>query len=117
MKLNNKGFAISSIMYIILVMAILIITVTLSVLSSRKLVLDKLRSEVSNKINQDIELSYKDTLKAIKVATQSYIDSGHSIDDTYVDSVSIESLRNDKFLSVSDKVLNYYNLSDNYVGF
>lgn len=117
MKLNNKGFAISSIMYIILVMAILIITVTLSVLSSRKLVLDKLRSEVSNKINQDIELSYKDTLKAIKVATQSYIDSGHSIDDTYVDSISIESLKNDKFLSVSDKVLNYYNLSDKYVGF
>lgn len=117
MKLNNKGFAISSIMYIILVMAILIITVTLSVLSSRKLVLDKLRSEVSNKINQDIDFSYKDTLKAIKVATQSYIDSGHSIDDTYVDSISIESLKNDKFLSVSDKVLNYYNLSDKYVGF
>ncbi len=117
MKLNNKGFAISSIMYIILVMAILIITITLSVLSSRKLVLDKLRSEVSNKINQDIELSYKDTLKAIKVATQSYIDSGHSIDDTYVASVSIDNLKVNNYLNISDKVLNYYNLNDKYVGF
>ena len=117
MRLNNKGFAISSIMYIILVMAILIITVTLSVLSSRKLILDKLKGEVSNKINQDIELSYKDTLKAIRIATQNYIDSGHSIDNTCIDSVSIDSLKSSNYLNVSDKVLNYYNLSDKYVGF
>ena len=117
MRLNNKGFAISSIMYIILVMAILIITVTLSVLSSRKLVLDKLKSEILNKINQDIELSYSDTLKKIKEATQSYINDGHNIDDTYIDSVSIDNLKVNNYLSISDKVLNYYNLNDKYVGF
>lgn len=46
MKLNNKGFAISTIMYIILIMAVVIITLTLSLLSNRKLVLDKIKSEV-----------------------------------------------------------------------
>ena len=46
MKLNNKGFAISSIMYIILIMAVILISVTLAILSSRKLILDKIKQEV-----------------------------------------------------------------------
>ena len=50
MKLNNKGFAISTIMYLILVLAIILIILTLSVFSSRKLILDKIRQETVDNI-------------------------------------------------------------------
>ncbi len=56
MKLNNKGFAISTIMYIILVLAVILITLSLSMLSSRRLILDKIRQESLNNV-------YDDTLK------------------------------------------------------
>ena len=55
MRLNNKGFAISSIMYIILIMCIILITVTLSILSSRNLILDKQKRETLNGIyNEEV---------------------------------------------------------------
>ena len=41
MKLNNKGFAISTIMYMILIMAVVLMVLTLALFSSRKLILDK----------------------------------------------------------------------------
>lgn len=50
MKLNNKGFAISTVMYMILVVAVVLITLTLTLLSSRKLVLDKIKNEALNNI-------------------------------------------------------------------
>ena len=50
MKLNNKGFAISTIMYIILIMGVILITLTLSVLSGRKLILDKLQQQAKENI-------------------------------------------------------------------
>lgn len=50
MKLNNKGFAISTIMYMILIMAVVLIILTLSLLSSRKLILDKIREETMHNI-------------------------------------------------------------------
>lgn len=45
MKLNNKGFAVSTIMYLILVLAIILISLTLAILGNRKLVLDKIKDE------------------------------------------------------------------------
>ena len=50
MKLNNKGFAISTIMYMILIMAIVLITLTLSLLSNRKFILDKAKEEAKDNI-------------------------------------------------------------------
>lgn len=50
MKLNNKGFAISTIMYLILVFAVILITATLFILSSRKLVVDNQKNKVLNDI-------------------------------------------------------------------
>ena len=50
MKLDNKGFAISSIMYIILVMAVILIAVTLALLSSRNLILEKIKDEAINDV-------------------------------------------------------------------
>lgn len=51
MRINNKGFAISSIMYLILVLALILMVTTLALLSSRKLILDKMKKEVSSSIN------------------------------------------------------------------
>ena len=53
MRLNNKGFAISTIMYIILVIAVVLISLSLASLGNRKLILDKLKSEVLNDIYDD----------------------------------------------------------------
>jgi hypothetical protein len=50
MKLNNKGFAISTIMYMILIMAVILITLTLTLLSSRKLILDKTKQKARENI-------------------------------------------------------------------
>ena len=41
MKLNNKGFAISTVMYMVLVLAVLVMALTLTLLNGRKLIIDK----------------------------------------------------------------------------
>ena len=54
MKLNNKGFAISTIIYSILVLFLMFLFGILAVLGNRKIVLDKLRTDVMNQLNSDI---------------------------------------------------------------
>ena len=58
MKLNNKGFAISTIMYMILIMAVILIVLTLTLLSNRKLILDKTKEEVKENIYSTSTLPY-----------------------------------------------------------
>ena len=41
MKINNKGFAISTVMYMVLVLAVLVMSLTLTILNGRKLIIDK----------------------------------------------------------------------------
>lgn len=53
MKLSNKGFAVSTVMYIILITAIILILAILSILSSRKLILDNIKKEVADNINNE----------------------------------------------------------------
>lgn len=53
MKINNKGFAISSIMYMILVLAIVLIISTLSIISGKDAILNKLSSEATLDILDD----------------------------------------------------------------
>ncbi len=53
MKLNNKGFAISTIMYMILVVAVILLTLSLSLLSSRKLIIDKIKKETMENVYLD----------------------------------------------------------------
>ena len=54
MKLNNKGFAISTIMYMILVLAVLVMALTLTLLNGRKLIIDKQKKIALNNIYEDI---------------------------------------------------------------
>ena len=48
--LNNKGFAISGIIYSILILFLLLIFSILAILGSRKLIIDKFKLDVLNKI-------------------------------------------------------------------
>lgn len=52
MKLNNKGFALTSIIYMLIVLFLLLLLLILSNLASRKVVLDKLKYDVKNKFGQ-----------------------------------------------------------------
>ena len=51
LKLNNKGFALSGIIYSILILFLVLIFAVLTVLGSRKLILDKLKNDVMNELN------------------------------------------------------------------
>ena len=66
MKLNNKGFAISTIMYMILIMAVILITLTLTLLSSRKLILDKSKQVAKENIYEILERRLPDEYKEVE---------------------------------------------------
>lgn len=52
MKLNNKGFAISTIMYMILILGLIFVALCLTVLNSRSKVLNNLKKEVQDKVSE-----------------------------------------------------------------
>ena len=54
MKLNNKGFAVSSVMYSLLILAISLMFGILAILVSRKMTLDKIKDNVRATVNGDI---------------------------------------------------------------
>ncbi len=54
MKLNNKGFAVSSIMYLILIIAIILVSITLAILANSKLILDSKRNDVLKDMYDDM---------------------------------------------------------------
>ena len=59
--MNKKGFAVSGIIYSILILFLILIFSILSILGSRKLILDKLKNDVMNEINDEVfELTYRD---------------------------------------------------------
>lgn len=51
-KLGNKGFAISSVVYSILVLFVILVTAVLAMLSGRKVILDKSKSGIMEKIDE-----------------------------------------------------------------
>ena len=53
LKLNNKGFAISGILYSILILFLLLLVAILGILGSRKVVLDKTKNDVFNALNEE----------------------------------------------------------------
>ena len=52
MKLNNKGFALTSIIYMLIVLFLMIMLLILSNLATRKVVLDKVKYDVKMKLGQ-----------------------------------------------------------------
>ena len=57
MKLNNKGFALTSMIYMLLVLFLMIMLLLLANLAQRKVVLDKFKNDVKSKLEQDVSLS------------------------------------------------------------
>ena len=55
MKLNNKGFAITSILYAVLILFLSLIAALLMLMGNRKLVLDKYKNEVKENLNNSAE--------------------------------------------------------------
>lgn len=76
--MNNKGFAISSIIYSILILFIILVFGILSILGSRKIVLDKLKNNVMGQLNGDI-VRVNDP-KLIVEATTLNINKGQTVD-------------------------------------
>lgn len=61
MKLNNKGFAISSILYMALILFLVLIASLLAMMGGRKNILDKIRLGVYNRINHIVDTSSNTT--------------------------------------------------------
>lgn len=104
MKLNNKGFAISTIMYMILIMAITLIVLTLSILGNRKLILDKTKQEALDNIYNSYEISYRQALETLKEEAILYAQA-NGIQDG---SINVSDLNS----SLDYDVLQKYNLND-----
>jgi len=107
MKLNNKGFAISTIMYMILIMAVILIVLTLTLLGSRKLILDKAKQEAIGRINDESGTSYRDILETLKSEALVYA----SENNVQKESIKISNLNS----SIDSKVLDRYKLSEKYL--
>lgn len=107
MKLNNKGFAVSTIMYMILIMAVILITLTLTLLSSRKLILDKSKYAAKETIYNIYSISYREALSILKSEAIVYANEN----DIEKDSIKIENLNS----SIDKEILDAYELSEKYL--
>lgn len=120
MKLDNKGFAISTVMYLILLMSIILISVTLAVLSSRKLVLDKIKEEVMNDIMkiQLCTLSNDSTITGKSIGAKYICDLGETASAQDLIFYVIESIGPKTYLIQSEnydqETLNWCDLSGPY---
>ena len=109
MKLNNKGFAISTVMYMILVVGVVLIILTLSMVSSRRFVLDKIMKEAENNIYNVYPITYRQALniitdEAIAFATNNNINNARILITVFtsIDSEILTSYKlNDKTVTVS----------------
>ena len=59
MKLNNKGFAISGVLYSLLILFVTLFIAILTILASTKFSLDKVKNDITNKLE---DLIYRDTV-------------------------------------------------------
>ena len=107
MKLNNKGFAISTVMYMILILAVILITLTLSTLSSRKLILDKIRRETLNNIYDTNSISFKEAIDILKAEAINYASSNNITKQ----SIKISDLNS----SIDSEILDAHELSNKYL--
>lgn len=58
MKLDNKGFVVSTLMYTLLIVFLFLIIGIITLLSNRKMILDKLKKDVKNELNGMTKYDY-----------------------------------------------------------
>lgn len=75
MRLNNKGFAISSMMYSILLLFLMLILGVLGILGSRKIILDKVKNEIITELTQNQAYAFSFEHKDILLANTSKVNN------------------------------------------
>ena len=58
MKLNNKGFVASTLMYSLLILFLFLILGLIALLSNRKMILDKLKNDIKDEVNSTKKYTY-----------------------------------------------------------
>ena len=56
--MNNKGFAISTMMYMILILGLTIVAIVIAMFNTRGNILNKLKTDVQNEINDTVDNDY-----------------------------------------------------------
>ena len=118
MKLNNKGFAISSIMYIILVLAVILIALTLAIFSSRKLILDKQKNDALHEIYQtrykNGDVVYFDVAKGVGCIEEDYdVTNSNTGYNGFNNKTSITDTTLIDKLETQNSCLKFYTFNDN----
>ena len=70
--MNNKGFAVSGIIYSILILFLILIFSILSIMGARKMVLDKLKNDVMNELNDVGESEVVEGESLISILLEQY---------------------------------------------
>lgn len=107
MKLNNKGFAISSVMYSLLILAVSLMFGILAILVSRKMTLDKIKDNVRKTVNGDI-IIVPDDYKGI---TPGVYTIGSSVIYANLDWIVIKDNGNSVTVVLNDKITTSSNTS------
>lgn len=88
-------------------MAVILVSLTLTILTSRKLIIDKTKEETLNNIYDRYELTYREVLKQLKEEIISYATEND---------ITKESIKIDDFnTSVSEEMINAYKLNNKYL--
>ena len=71
--LNCQGFAISGIIYSLLILFVLLLTALLTLLASRKIVLDKINQSLLNGLNGESDIAFRFDYKHVVIANTSKV--------------------------------------------
>ena len=120
MKLNNKGFALTSIIYMLIVLFLILLLLLLANLASRKTVLDKVKYDVKDKLNQGGVTQTEQTL--YDVLLMYYYSNENPGKNGYITTPGKETPTQNEGLikSEDDSGITYYfrgNTDNNYVYF
>lgn len=76
MKINNKGFAITSIIYSMLILFLTLVVLIIANLASRKVVFDQQKEDILDKFSSNIVSEEYQKIEYIKSTGTQYIDTG-----------------------------------------
>lgn len=82
---NNKGFAISGIMYAILIISLLLVLGTLKTLQNRKTIIDKVKSETADALEIN---NYQELLSKVEQLENGIIDKIYPVGSIYISTSS-----------------------------
>ena len=82
---NNKGFAISGIMYAILIISLLLVLGTLKTLQNRKTIIDKVKSETADALEIN---NYQELLSKVEQLENGIVDKIYPVGSIYISTSS-----------------------------